>query len=351
MRRLARAFVVLLATGLVFGLAGCERERAHNEKFLALGTIIDVTVYGTDEKLARQAAETLRDDFEYIHVAWNAWHPGTLGRINQLLPTGHAFTGSPSILPLILKSRELEEQSGGRFNPAIGNLIALWGFHSDEPPQGPPPAEDEIRRLVEAKPSLADVEIDGVTLRSINPEVKLDFGAFAKGYGIDLAVEHLRELGVTNAIVNAGGDLRAIGRHGTRPWRIGIRHPRAEGVIASIEIKGDESVFTSGDYERFFMWEGRRYHHIIDPHSGYPADNGSTSVTVLHHNAAEADAAATALFIAGPAHWHGVARAMGIRYVMLMDNDGTVHMNPAMAERIRFEIDPAPTVVLSEELS
>jgi thiamine biosynthesis lipoprotein len=181
-------------------------------------------------------------------------------------------------------------------------------------------------------------------LRSHNPEVTLDLGAFAKGYGIDLGIQQLREMGITNAIINAGGDLRAIGQHGDRPWKIGIRHPRKQGVLASIELQGDESIFTSGDYERKFEHQGKRYHHIIDPRTGYPAQ-ASSSVTVIHTDAATADAATTALFIAGPKKWHEIARAMGIKYVLLIDREGNAHMNPAMQQRIHFEQPPGKLIV------
>ncbi|HSH29145.1 MAG TPA: FAD:protein FMN transferase, partial [Thiohalobacter sp.] len=122
--------------------------------------------------------------------------------------------------------------------------------------------------------------------------------------------------------------------------------PRAPGVLASIATRGDESIFTSGDYERYFEVNGKRYHHIIDPRSGYPA-NATASLTVIHTEAATADAAATALFVAGDA-WPRVAAGMGIEQVMRVRPDGTVELTPAMAERIRFETETEPAVVLRE---
>jgi thiamine biosynthesis lipoprotein len=119
-------------------------------------------------------------------------------------------------------------------------------------------------------------------------------------------------------------------------------------VFAIIEVSGDESVFTSGDYERNFIYQGQTYHHIIDPRTGYPA-SGSRSVTVVHSDAVTADAAATALFVAGPEGWVGVARDMGLRYVMLVDEAGTVHLTPAMAKRVEF-LDKEPDIRLSEPL-
>jgi thiamine biosynthesis lipoprotein len=195
---------------------------------------------------------------------------------------------------------------------------------------------------------MSDIEVEGILIRSKNPAVKLDFGAIGKGYGIDLAVAHLRELGIDNAIVNAGGDLRAIGDRSGQPWRIAIRRPTG-GVFGIIGVSGDESVFTSGDYERNFIYEGKTYHHIIDPRTGWPAE-GTRAVTVIHTDGTTADAAATALFVAGPDHWYEIAKRMGIRYVLLLDSEGTVHMNPEMAERIEL-MDRDADTELSPPLS
>jgi thiamine biosynthesis lipoprotein len=165
--------------------------------------------------------------------------------------------------------------------------------------------------------------------------VKLGFGAFAKGTAVDAAIDALRAQGVDNAIINIGGDLRAIGSHGERPWVIGIRHPRQEGrMLASVAVQNDESVFTSGDYERYFSYEGKRYPHILDPRTGYPARE-VISVTVIHQNAARADAAATALLVAG-LDWPQIAASMGIDRVMLMRADGQIEMSPAMAEHVNL---------------
>lgn len=191
---------------------------------------------------------------------------------------------------------------------------------------------------------MEDILLEGDILTSTNPAVQLDFGAFAKGYAIDLAIRRLRGFGIENAIVNAGGDLRAIGSKAGQPWRVGVRHPQGGGVLASIEVRGDESVFTSGNYERYREHEGVRYQHILDPRTGMPVE-GVTSVTVIHDNGAEADAAATALVVAGPDDWHRVARRLGIKYVMLVDDGGTVYVNPAMRDRLRFQSTPRHLVV------
>jgi thiamine biosynthesis lipoprotein len=346
---IARSALLALTLSFLSLLACTRSDPVYNSRILAFGTLVDVSILGVPRDKAEWAASELEADFTYMHHAWHAWEPGPLSRTNQLLATGEAFAAPPSVLPLIERSKVLATLSDDLFNPAIGALIARWGFHSDLPQCVDPPSDEEIAELVALRPRMSDISIEGIVLRSSNPAVQLDFGGIAKGYGIDKAIEHLREMGIENAIVNAGGDLRAIGSRDGQPWRIAIRRPSGTGVFATVEVQGDESVFTSGDYERSYACDGNSYHHIIDPRTGYPAQ-GTHAVTVLHRDAATADAAATALFVAGPERWYEIARRMGIQYVLLVDTRGTLHMNPAMKARLTF-LDPAPHVHLSPPLS
>ncbi|AKH20593.1 FAD:protein FMN transferase [Sedimenticola thiotaurini] len=334
---------------LLLFLAGCDQSPPDFKgKFLAFGTLVDISIAGVSQQEAQAATDIIENDFKRMHRSWHAWDPGPLGRVNKLLETGGTFSAPPSVLPLIIRGAELSEKSDGLFNPAIGRLIDAWGFHSNDPAGHRPPPQATIDQFLADAPSMSDLHIDGIRMRSSNPAVKLDFGAFGKGYGIDLAVEHLKDLGIQNTILNAGGDLRAIGSHNGQPWRIAIRNPSGEGVLGVIETQGNESIFTSGDYERNFTWEGKRYHHIIDPRTGYPAV-GTRSVTVIHNDATTADAAATALFIAGPSRWYEIAQRMGVGYVLLVDTEGTLHMNPAMQTRVALT-DTNHTIKLSPPL-
>ena len=333
---------LLLPLLLLLLLAACSRPPAEqHDTQLVFGTLVDVTLYDVDDALAQQAFRQLREDFRLMHFMWHPWKPGPLARTNELLALQAPFSANPSILPLIEKSLPLTRASDHLYNPAIGKLLDLWGFHSDEPPRGPPPDPQAIAALVAAHPRLEDIAIQGVVMRGTNPAVKLDFGAMAKGLAIDRGIAALQTLGVRNAVINAGGDLKVIGRHGDRPWRVGIRHPRGQGVLAVLDVNDGEAVFTSGDYERYYLWQGKRYHHIIDPRTGYPAE-GTRSVTVIHHDGATADAAATALFVAGPKGWPKIARQMGIEAVLLVDANGEIHMTPAMQARVHFARDPGP---------
>ena len=344
----ARLFFVLLLSLQACACSQSEGEDFHDQ-FFAFGTLIDLTLYGVDPATARQAGERLEQDFEAMHGAWHTWQPGALTAINDQFANRQTATVDASMLALITAANRLSQLSNGLFNPVIGQLVALWGFHDNPLPIGTLADKQGISAQLEQLPSADDISIEGNRISSRNPAARYDLGAFAKGYAIDRAIERLRDMGIENAIINAGGDLRAIGRHDDRPWQIGIRHPRQPVILASVEIEGDASVFTSGDYERFFEVDGRRYHHIIDPRTGYPA-KGTSSVTVIHSDAATADAAATALFVAGPDEWQTVAARMGIRLVMLVDTDGVIHMNPAMQSRIRFEPGINAEVRLSEPL-
>jgi len=345
--RAAGAALLLLAALL---LAACapRPEPVHHDRFLVLGTLVDLTLWDADEDTAQRAAAEVLRVLRGVHERWHAWEDSPLTRLNQALAAGRPFPLEPGMAEVLREARRLSALSGGLFDPGIGALVRLWGFQSDDPPHGPPPPEARIQALLARGPSIAHLRLEagpeGVRARSETPTLQLDLGAFLKGWAVDQAVERLHAMGLEDLILNAGGDLRASGDKGGRPWRIGIRDPRGPGVLASLEIRGDEAVFTSGDYERYYDWEGVRYHHLIDPRTGRPA-RGTLSVTVVHPRGAVADAAATALFVAGPEGWREVARRMHLTQVMLVAADGTVHLTPAMERRMRFESRPARVVV------
>jgi thiamine biosynthesis lipoprotein len=332
---MARAGAIALA--LICGAlnSGCEdaNDRLRRFEFHALGTLIEVSLWDVGADTALAAERALIADFTRAQQEWHPWGGGALSEFNRALRAGREHRADAELKALITAAFPAYRSSSGLFDPAIGALVQLWGFHHEASATAPPPAQ-AINAWLAHRPVYSDLKFDNGVANSSNPAVWLDFGAFAKGYAIDQAIERLRRLGIRNAIINAGGDLRAIGARGNRPWRIGIRQPRGAGIMASIEIAGNESLVTSGDYERFFIHDGVRYHHILDPRTGYPAP-GCMSVTVAHQSAAVADAAATALFVAGPSAWRQVAAAMGITQVMLVGADGKIEMTDAMASRIR----------------
>jgi len=323
-------------------------KKLYQQQLFSFGTLIDISILSNNEQQARQAIDALSTDFDLLHHAWHPWNPGPLSRTNQLLALQAPFASGPSVLPLIEQAKQLSAKTDGLFNPAIGRLIRLWQFDQIENEQHKfsLPLPSSIKALLDKSPSMDDIMIDGIHLQTDNPAVALDFGAFAKGVAIDRAIEKLKEIGIRNSLINAGGDLKVSGDKNGRAWRIGIKNPQpgiqdgfqtaaGQSIIAAIELHDGESLFTSGDYERFFEIGGQRYHHIIDPRSGYPATQ-SHSVTVLAKDAGLADAASTALFIAGPEHWQKIARQLNLHYVMLIAADNTIYLSPDMSQRIEL---------------
>ncbi len=342
---------ITLISLLFLLLTACSRApQSESVELYVFGTLVTITLWDAEPAARAAAVAEISPTFQQMHHNWHAWKPGPLVDINQAIARGEEeITLLPSIESLIIRSQTLFQQSEGLFNPAIGGLLQLWGFQSDGRPNGAPPSRQAIDRWVKAAPGMDDITVTHGRLSSSNNTVQLDFGAFAKGVAVDQAIDILRRHGIENAIVNGGGDLRAIGSKDGTPWRVGIRHPQGRGVLAALEVKGDESVFTSGNYERYREHEGVRYAHILDPRTGLPVE-GITSVTVIHENGGIADAAATALVVAGIADWYRIARQMGIEYVMLVDDDGTVYMNPAMQQRIEFTAETPANIIVSGPL-
>ena len=344
-RYLKRSFLLLAVLSLGLFTSACQQQPSeHHDEFLVFGTVINVTLLDVDSKTAEEAFRHIREDLKVMHRVWHVWEPGSLMRINKLLELTGEFSAAPSVLEVVHVAKDLAIKSQHLFNPAIGKLIALWGFHSHKQP-GKLPSEKAIKDLVKQNPTLENIKINGVRMNNNNAAVKIDLGGIAKGYAIDRLLTYLKQRGIHNALINTGGDLKVIGRHGNRRWKIAIRDPRntanskKSGIVASLELNDNEAAFTSGDYERYFKNKknnDQHFHHIIDPRTGYPAV-GTQSVTVLHQNASTADAAATALFIAGPTQWVEIAKAMGIKYVLLIDDKGKLHISSAMQKRVKLE--------------
>lgn len=335
MTRPALILTTILALLAQSACTGQDNSRAQAE-FLVFGTVMEITTWGADDEQNQRAFAELQGMFQDMHRDWHAWEPGLLTTINQGFAEGESVEADPGIVEMVTRSREIEALSGGRFNPAIGALIRLWGFHTSVYPiEGPPPSAAAIEELVALQPSSADIRIDGLRLQTTNSSVQLDFGGVAKGYAIDLAIRELRELGIENAIVNAGGDLRAIGSKDGEAWRIAVRNPKG-GVVGTLETGQDEAIFTSGVYERFRLDAQQRYPHILDPRTGWPVQE-IASVTVAADEGLLADAAATALTVAGSQDWAGVASALDLDQVMLIDESGKIFLTEKMRERLQIE--------------
>lgn len=262
-----------------------------------MNTVMSHRAFGVN---AREALRAVRAEAGRLERKLSRFLPGSdVSRVNRLAGAKSARLGEDAFR-VLSRAVQLSECCGGLFDVTAGPLVALW---SDARKAGKTPEDGEIRA------ALPLVGFAGLTL---NPEKKtvrlalpgqsIDLGGIGKGYAADRFLALFREFGVSSAFSNIGGNVAALGaKPDGSPWRVGIRHPRvANGLIGMIEVT-DQSIVTSGDDQRYFIDErGKRHHHILDPRTGYPAESGIASVTVVAKSSMDADALSTMLFIAGP---------------------------------------------------
>ena len=328
----------ILSLGFLLMLSSCSSQNTPPTKatIVVFGTLVDITLYHPDVKQAEAAIHQVETEFLRFHKEWHAWEKGgIIGKINEAIIHSQPISVPLSVKDFIIKSQNLTVTSQKLFDPGIGKLIGLWGFHK-EAWSGPPPSEEVIQHWLDQRPSLLDIYFEGLNLYSKNDQVQLDFGGNAKGLAIDMALNIIAKAGIQSAIVSIGGDMKTLGLKNGQAWSVGIQNPKNPSeVAAAIQLNAGESIVTSGTYQRYFEWQGLHYSHIIDPNTGYPA-LGFASVTVLHTDATTADAAATALLIAGPDNWLEITKSMGLTYVLCIDNQGKILQTKAMAERTKL---------------
>ena len=276
-----RFFLTLCFAALVAScIASCTpKEPIYNTQSYVFGTLVDITIYGESEEKSQAVSSEIMRQFQALHRRLHAWQPSEITALNSAFAQGKSIDIQPDVAAILADATKLSAQSNGVFNPAIGGLISTWGFQHDE--FKPVKIDEEkIKNLVAAKPQMSDITVENGQASSKNPTVQLDLGGYAKGYALDKALLYLRQQGVNNALVNIGGNLIALGKHGEKSWVIGIQHPRQPNAIASVDLPSGWAIGTSGDYQRYFVLDGKRYCHIIDPATGYPVQ-GTQLVTVL----------------------------------------------------------------------
>ncbi|MBT9569280.1 MAG: FAD:protein FMN transferase [Thiobacillus sp.] len=331
--RVARFGPWLFLCGL---LAACSPPPIVQQQAFVFGTLVELSVLDDDRARASTAMASVLARFDELHGQLHAWQPSELSRLNAALARGRPLAVTPELGAMLRDAQTLSIHADGLFNPAIGHLIALWGFHSDAIP-GRTPEASAILKSVDAAPRMSDLRFDGDSVSSSNPSVQLDLGGYAKGRALDEAVAILKSRGIRNALVNIGGNVIALGQHGDRPWRVGIQHPREPGALATIDLYDGEAIGTSGDYQRYFEVDGRRYCHLIDPRTGYPAkDMQSLTILVSGERAGtRSDALSKPLFIGGPAALAAQAATLGVTHYLAVDATGKIYRSPAMQARLR----------------
>ena len=303
---------------------------------LLLGTLVTVKLYG-DESVVRPHIEAAYAEIVRVDSAMSHYREdGALRRLEQqaqFAPT----RGSAGLIAVLARSQHFAALTDGAFDCTVGALTGLWNF----PDAVAPPTSTQIDSVL-ALVGYKELEVAAAQAQSFRinrPGLRLDLGAAAKGYAVDQAVAAMQELGVEAGVIEAGGDIRYWGeKPDGRPWLFGVQHPRAPEQYIAVEDFGPAAIATSGDYEQYFDWEGERYHHLLDPKTGYPA-RASISATVWAATALDADILATAVFVLGPDQ--GLALVEGLPDVegfIFFERDGQLmhRASTGMRDHFRF---------------
>jgi thiamine biosynthesis lipoprotein len=348
--RPARFLALLAAVVLAVGLAGCKKKSPYVQQMAFIfGTMVEISIWGEEPPRGRELANQVFAELEREHRLLHPWQPGPMAELNAAIAAGQQdLAVDPEIARLLRDASAAAAQSEQLFNPAIGKLVALWGFHADTPGKVVPKPE-AVDALVKAQPRMTDLKITENRLSSSNPAVQIDLGGYAKGYALDRAAQLLRQAGVPGALINIGGNVLAIGSKGGEAWRVGIQHPRRPSSMAAIALLDGEAVGTSGDYQRYFEVGSRRYSHLIDPRNGQPG-NDLASVTVLVTPRPDAgtfsDWTSKPLFIAGRAEWPLMARKIGVTHALVLPIEGEAVATEAMRARLIWDDKNGPLRVV-----
>ena len=319
---------------LPLAITACKPAvRKESRTVFALGTVCSIQVFTekpqTEVESVLQACTRRLEDVER-HLSANA-ESSTLIDINNA--AGVSAVGVPAdVYPLFERAAFFAEKTDGAFNPVIGSVVKLWniGFENARKP------EDRDIREALFRTDYKDLQLTTDTVFLKQAGMKLDLGAIAKGFAADELSRIVTQAGITHALIDIGGTVSAVGkRPDGKLWNIGIRDPRVQQgqpvISAPVE---NRSISTSGSYERYFEQDGVRYHHILDPATGYPVRNNLTAVSVFSDSAADADALSTACFVLGYEKAVTLLSELAGTEALFIFDDNTVRATGSLAQHI-----------------
>ena len=340
--RLAFVAVALLA-GAPAAEAGVTAGADPDHKFVrtdkAMGTIVQITFWTDDETAVAKGASAVFDEFRRIDRLMTTWDADSdVSKINAAAG-GKAVKVSPEVIEVIRKAQEVAKATGGAFDITVGAYRGLWKFDHDMD-YTLPSDEDvaERKKLVDWKDIVVDAKRSTVRLRKKGMAITL--GGIAKGYAVDRAMKLLHEAGMVDFILQAGGDLYVSGKKGADSWVVGIRDPRgARDAVFAVAKLENRTFSTSGDYERSFVKDGVRYHHILDPATGQPARR-CRSVTVMALDAFTSDAWDTALFVLGVDKGMELVEKLPDIDAVFVDSENGIHTSSGLEKKVVIQRQP-----------
>lgn len=318
--------VVFFAAGL-FGFKAYNARRFNLEKrtVFLMDTLVSVYAVGPKHMVSPPMELALKRMRE-IDVKFNAHNPKS--PIYAFNHFGTPITDN-EVLGVVQAALKVSELSEGAFDITTFPLSRLWGF-ADKNPRVP--SYEQIRRVLKDV-GYRHLILSPGKLTKDGPGVEIDMGGIAKGYAVGEAVKVLRENGVASALVEAGGHVYALGKRGRGYWKVGIRDPRGDGMLGYVEVE-DMAVLGSGDYERFFFGDGKRYGHILDPRTGYPAE-GMRAVTIIYRDPMVADALAKVPFVLGLSRGRDIISAIPGMEAIMVASDGAITYSSGLKGRLK----------------
>ncbi len=293
-----------------------------------MGTEVNIIVVGSNRAVIRSAARAGFKEISRIEDIMSAYKPDS--ELCSLNKTGEQEI-SRELLYVIDKARYTSVLSNGAFDITCKPLIDLW--HNAEKTNEVPDTQNILDVL--SVVGYRNISIKNNNVKFNKAGMKIDLGGLAKGYAVDMAMDLIRKHDIKGALVDAGGDIRAIGKQEDgKLWEIGIKHPRERNRIIGLINLENSAVATSGDYERFFMLNGKRYSHIIDPRTGYPKDNQIISVSVLSSDCLTCDSLATALTVLGEKRGiELIEKLKGVEALIITIKDGNLNLIKSLSSK------------------
>jgi FAD:protein FMN transferase len=308
---------------------GRDSTAVEESKHIGMSTVMTHRAFG---KHAGQALKAVREEAERLEGLLSRFIPGSdISRVNRSAGVQSEALGDEAF-EVLAQAVEFSKCCRGLFDVTIGPLVKLW---SDSKGTCTPPEEARIRQVL---PLVGYTSLmlgpDKKTAGLLRPGQSIDLGGIGKGYAGDRFVDVFREYGVSSAFTNIGGNVVALGtKPDGSPWRVGIQHPRQESSLIGLVSATDKAVVTSGDYQRYFMDDkGKRYHHILNPTTGYPAEPDLVSVTVVAESSMDADALSTMFFIAGLEKGLSLLKGFNGVEAIAIGRDMRVHVTAGLAE-------------------
>jgi thiamine biosynthesis lipoprotein len=318
--RLFYFFLFLILIPSILSCSSNDKDLLRRTQFI-MGTLVEITVRDPDADKTQKAIDQAFAEMRRLETLMSTHLPASeISRLNAEAGNKEFFPVSKEVLEVIKRGIYWGENSNGALDISIGPVSRLWQFDDENPSIPDTKTISQAAGLV----NFHNIEIDQSNVRLKQAEMALHLGAIAKGYAVDKAMEVLKNQKIEHALINAGGDLKALGsREDGKPWSIGLQHPRKpEKMIASFALS-NKAVATSGDYQRYFMLGDKRYHHVLNPASGMPA-RGMISATIIADNVMDADALATAVFVLGKEKGLQLADSLDGVEAMLVTEPGKI---------------------------